>query len=129
MISCRTWAVFSNASSSSARHASFLGSENPLLGDDRQVAVFQRDRVEAALPVREHVGEVELLHPGHVLTDQLPQVTLPGHEADDRDRAIRLAGLDQLGQLVPLGLDEARCRPSAWPARGSTRRGTGSAPS
>ena len=25
MISCRTWAVFSNASSSSARHASFLG--------------------------------------------------------------------------------------------------------
>ena len=87
-----------------------LGSENPLLGDHREVAVFQGDRVEPALPVRQHVGEVELLDPGHVLTDQFPQVTLPSHEADDRDRAIRLAGLHQLRQLVPLGLDEANVR-------------------
>jgi len=63
--------------------------------------------VEAPFPVREHVREVELLYPGHVLTDQFPEVTLASHEADDGDRAIRLASLDQLHQLVPLGLDEA----------------------
>ena len=45
--------------------------------------------------------------PGHVLADQVPQVPLPGHEADDRHRAFGLAGLDQFGQLVPLGLQKA----------------------
>ena len=87
-----------------------LGAQDPLLGDDREVAVLQGDGVEPPLPVREHVGEVELLDPGHVLADQVPQVTLAGHEADDGDRAIRLPGFDQLRQLVPLGLDETHVR-------------------
>ena len=38
-----------------------LGLQHPLLGDHRQVAVLQGDRVEPALPVRQHVGEVQLL--------------------------------------------------------------------
>ena len=106
MISGRTWAVFSKASLQLGPARIVLGLQHPLLGDDREVAVLQRDRVEPALPVRQHVGEVELLDPGDVLADQFPQVTLAGDEADDRDRAVGLAGLDQLGELVPLGLDE-----------------------
>ena len=110
MISCRTWAVFSKASSSSARQASSLGRKHPLLGDEREVAVLQGDRVEPAFPVRQHIGEVELLDAGDVLADQVAKVTLAGDEADDRHRAVGLPGLDQLGQLVPLGLDEVQVR-------------------
>ena len=110
MISCRTWAVFSKASSSSARHASFLGRSTrfwAMTGRLRSSRVIVWNRPSQW---RQHVGEVQLLDPGHVLADQVPQVTLAGHEADDRHRAVGLPGLDQLGQLVPLGLDEAQVR-------------------
>ena len=108
MISCRTWAVFSKASSSSARQASFLGRSTrfwAITGRLRSSSVIVWNRPSQW---RQHVGEVELLDAGHVLADQFPQVTLPGHEADDRHGAFGLAGLDQLGQLVPLGLHEVQ---------------------
>lgn len=35
-----------------------LRSQHPLMGDQREVAVLQRDRVEPAFPVGQHVGEV-----------------------------------------------------------------------
>ena len=66
--------------------------------------------MEPTFPVREHVGEVERLDAGDVLADQVPEVTLSGHEADDRDGTVGLPGLDQLHQLVALGLDEADVR-------------------
>ena len=110
MISARTWAVFSNASSSSARHASFFGFSTrfwAINGRLRSSSVIVWNRPSQW---RQHVGEVELLHPGHVVANQVPQITLASHEADDRHRAFGLAGLDQLGKLVPLGLHEAQIR-------------------
>ena len=86
-----------------------LGLEDALLGDDRQVAVFQRDRVEPSLPV-ERVGEVQLLGAGDVLADQVAQVALAGDEADDRDRPVGRLRLDQLRQLLPLLVDELQVR-------------------
>jgi hypothetical protein len=50
-----------------------------------------------------------LLDAGDVLADQFPQVTLPGDEADDRE-GTGVLELDQLGELVPLGLDEVQVR-------------------
>ena len=116
MISCRTWAVFSNASSKLGLARIVLRFENTLLGDQRQVAVFEGDRVEPAFPMAQHVREIELVDAGDVLADEFPQVTLPGDEADDRHRAFGLPGLDELGEFVPLGLDEVQiCRMGRQP--------------
>ena len=62
MISARTWAVFSNASSSSARHASFLASV-PASG--RSIGRLRSSRVivwKRPSQWLQHVGEIELLH-------------------------------------------------------------------
>ena len=83
-----------------------LGLEHALLGDGRQVAVLQGDRVEPSLLLVERVAEVQLLGARHVVADQLAQVPLPGHEADDRDRPVGRLGLDQLGELGGFPLDE-----------------------
>ncbi len=101
--------------------------QHTLLCNQWEVAVFQRDRVEAALPMAQDVGKIELLDARHVVADQIAQITLPSHEADDRYRSFGLAGLDQLGKLVPLGLHEAQIRRSGSPARESVRRGKESA--
>lgn len=51
-----------------------------------------------------------MIDAGDVLADQFPQITLPGHEADDRHGPFGLPRLDQLGELVPFGLDEVQVR-------------------
>jgi hypothetical protein len=76
------------------------------LGDGRQVAVFERDGVEARLPVLEHVGETELLRARHVLAHQFAQVTLARHEAAQRHGPIGRLRLHQLGELLALAVDE-----------------------
>ena len=78
----------------------------PLLRNRRQVAVFQRDAVKARLPVPQHVTELHLHRPCQVLANQITQVTLPGDEADQRDRAVCVRCLHQLDQLGALPADE-----------------------
>ena len=84
-----------------------LRPQDALLGDDGEVAVLQDDRVEPALPVPQGVGEVELVGAGGVLAHQVAQVALAGDEADDRHRPVGRLALDELGQLLPLPVDEA----------------------
>ena len=80
--------------------------EDALLGDGRQVPVFQSDRVEPPFPVLQGVAEVQPVRAGDGVADQLAQVPLPGHEADERDGPVRRLRLDQLRQLLPLLVDE-----------------------
>ena len=82
--------------------------QDALLGDGREVAVLQRDRVEAALPVPQGVGEVELLGAGDVLADQLAEVALAGDEADDRDRPVGRLASTSLASFCPSRLTKPR---------------------
>jgi hypothetical protein len=90
--------------------------EHPLLGDRRQVAVFERDAMEARLPVTQHVAELQLQRAGEVLADQFAQIALPRDEADQRNRPIGVAGFDQLDKLGALATHEADIgRPAGQP--------------
>ena len=80
--------------------------EHAPLGDGRQVAVLERDGVEARLPPLEHVGERQLLRAGDVLAHQLAQVALPGDEADEGNRPVGGLGLHELRQLLPFVVHE-----------------------
>ena len=81
------------------------------LGDRRQVAVLQGDRVESALPVLQGVREVELVGAGNVVADS---------SLRSRCRATKLMigtgrsgfrDFDQLGQLLSLLVHELQvCR-------------------
>ena len=62
--------------------------------------------MEPALPVLQRIAEIQPLGPRHPVADQLAQVALPGDEADDRGRPLRRLGLDQLGQLLALLVNE-----------------------
>ena len=54
--------------------------------------------------------------PGDVVADELAEVTLAGHEADEGDGPVGRLGLDQSGQLGRLPLDEVEVhRPSRQP--------------
>ena len=79
-------------------------------GDLRKIAVLQCDRLETRLPPLQDVRETELERPGHLLADQLAQVALPRHEADDRDRAARRLRLDQLRDLRAFLVEESEIR-------------------
>ena len=90
--------------------------EHPFLGDRRQVAVFKRNAMKARLPVAQHVAELQLQRAGQVLADQFAQVALPRDEADQRNRAIGVAGFHQLDQLGALAADKAHVgRPTGQP--------------
>ena len=80
--------------------------QHALFGDGRQVAVFQRDAVEARFPVLEHIAELQLHRAGEVLAYQVAQVALARDEADQRHGPIRVGGLHQLHQLRALAADE-----------------------
>ena len=110
MTSGRTWVgLLEGVAPAPAAARVVPGPQDPLLGDDREVAVLQGDRVEPALPVPQDVGEVELLGAGDVLADQVAQVALAGDEADDRDRPVgRLRHSTSLASFCPSVLDEAQ---------------------
>ena len=78
--------------------------------DLRQIAVLQRDGVEARLPPTQHIRKAELLGTRDPLPHQLPQVPLAGHEADDGDRPVRALRLHQLRDLRPLCIQELLVR-------------------
>ena len=102
-----------------------LGLQDPLLGDHRQVAVLQGDRVEPAFPVLQYVAEVQL---------STPVTFSPISSRRSRCRATKLmigtgrSDLRDSTSLASLCPSSGRSpgRPSGWPARGSARRGTGS---
>ena len=76
------------------------------LGNGGQVAVFQRDAVEARLPMLQHVAELHLHRARQVFTHQVTQVTLPRHKADQRNGAVGIGGFHQLDQLGAFAADE-----------------------
>ncbi|EXI81303.1 MAG: hypothetical protein AW10_01317 [Candidatus Accumulibacter appositus] len=72
--------------------------------------------MEARFPVAQHVAELQLQRAGEVFADQFAQVALPGDEADQRNRPVSVAGLDQLDKLGALAADEADIgRPAGQP--------------
>ena len=90
--------------------------QHALFGNGRQVAVFQRDAVEAGFPVLEHIAELHTDCAAQVLAHQVAQVALPGHEADQRYRPFGMRGLDQLDQLGALAADKRHiARPTGQP--------------
>ena len=84
--------------------------QDALLGDQLQVAVLERDRGEPAVPVGQLILERQGLRSGPFHADQLTQVALPRDEADDRDGAVGIRRLDELGDLLGLPCDEHRIR-------------------
>ena len=84
--------------------------EDALLRDHRQVAIFEFDQSEPPFPIRQHVRKTQALRSSDVMADQLPQVALPRHKADNRHRSISALGLHQLGNLLRLSADEIDVR-------------------
>ena len=84
--------------------------QQALLGNRRQVAVFQVDAVKARLPVPQHVGELHAGGARQGVAHQLAQVALARHKTHQRDRPIGVGRLDQLDQLGALAADEADVR-------------------
>lgn len=87
--------------------------QHALLGDGRQIAVFECDDVEPGLPVLEHVGKLELQCPGQVLADQLAEVALPRHKAHERYGPVRVGGFHELHELGTLAAHEGHIRGAA----------------
>ena len=82
-----------------------LGLEEPAFGDHGEVAVLQRDHVEAILIPPHELRESNLLVARH-LAHEFLQVSLPRDEAHDRHGAVGVLGLDQLGELGGLVLQK-----------------------
>ena len=80
--------------------------QHALLGDGRQVAVFQRDAVKARFPVLQHIAELQLHRAGEVLAHEVAQVALARDEADQWHGPFGVGGLHQLHQLGALAADE-----------------------
>ena len=87
-----------------------LAFEHPLLGDQRQIPIFQCDVVETAFPVFQGIAKVHLFGAWDRITNEFPQVSLPGNEADDRHRPIGRLRLNQLGELLPFLMYELQVR-------------------
>ena len=72
--------------------------------------------MKACFPVAQHIAELYLHHARQILTHQVAQITLPRHEADQRDWPVRIGGLHQLDQLGALAADEVDiCRMAGQP--------------
>ena len=123
-MSWRTWSICAKAASICARAASSLRPQHPLRGDHRQVAVRQLDRAEPALPPLEAVGERQVLGAGQAGADQLPQVPLPGDEADDRHRPGRRSRPRPAWPPSAPPAPPSGGRSSGSRTTGSARRGT-----
>ena len=80
--------------------------EDSLLGDHREVAVFERDHSEPVLIPLHKLAVVHLLGAGDVLADELAEVPLAGDEAHDRGGAVGVLAFDELGELGGLHLEE-----------------------
>ena len=65
-----------------------LGLENAFLGDGREVSILERDLAEPLLPVLDGVTEPQLLGTGRRGTEQIDEVPLSCHEADDGNVAL-----------------------------------------
>ncbi len=87
--------------------------EHTFLGDGRQVAVLQRDRVESPFLPAHRVIEVQSFDAGHGITDQVAKIALTSNKTDDRHRPIRSLGLDQFCHLRDLSIDETDIRGAA----------------
>ncbi|MFO0756700.1 MAG: hypothetical protein U0359_09425 [Byssovorax sp.] len=77
-----------------------LGAQDALFGDGGEVAVFEADGVEAAFGPLEGVADEGVLESFVVAADHFSQVALAGDEADERDVAVGLLGLDELDELL-----------------------------
>ena len=75
------------------------------MDDRRKVRVVERDRLEPAVPVLEHVEQARDLVARGRLADQVAQVPLTGDEADDRRGPGTGGRLGELGDLLHLLVD------------------------
>jgi hypothetical protein len=96
-----------------------LGPQHPLLGDQQAgsgpPSVILWNRPSQCDSTSE---KFSCCNAGHVLADQVPQVTLPATKLMIGTGRSALRGLDQLGELVSLGLHKVQVAERVWPARG-----------
>ena len=87
-----------------------MTSENTSRSDRRQIAVFERDLVKSSFPIAQCVTEIEPFRTGHSVANEFPQVSLPSHETDQRNRTIGRLSFHQFGKLLPFALNEFQIR-------------------
>ena len=87
-----------------------LGLQYTLVGNHREVAVFELDNRKPTLGPVDRIVEVQLLGAGHRIADELAEVSLTSYETDQWNWSIRVLRFDQLHQLLRLLVDEAHIR-------------------
>ena len=87
-----------------------MTSKNSSRSNRWQITVFQRDFVKSAFPITQCVAEIEPFRTRHSVANEFPQVSLPRHETDQRNRTIGRLSFHQFGKLLSFTLDEFQIR-------------------